>query len=75
MSDDRAIKVLLLFDSEGGLTEQIAEAVAEGVRSVEGVKLLYRRLSEATASEQKRPRSGLGAAPRRPNRLQKSSSM
>jgi NAD(P)H dehydrogenase (quinone) len=40
--------VLLLFDSRGGLTEQLAEAVAEGVRSVEGVALNHRRLDEAS---------------------------
>jgi len=31
--------VLLLFDSRGGLTERLAEAVAEGVRSVPGATL------------------------------------
>ncbi len=36
--------VLLLFDSRGGLTEQLADAVAEGVRSVAGVTLNHRRL-------------------------------
>jgi NAD(P)H dehydrogenase (quinone) len=51
MSDDRRINVLLLFDSEGGLTEQLAESVAEGVRSLAGVELLYRRLSEAAPSD------------------------
>jgi NAD(P)H dehydrogenase (quinone) len=44
-------RVLLLFDSRGGLTEQLAEAVAEGVRSVEGVELRYRRLDEAGQKE------------------------
>jgi NAD(P)H dehydrogenase (quinone) len=39
--------VLLLFDSRGGLTEQLAEAVAEGVRSVGGVQLSFRRLDAA----------------------------
>ena len=51
MSDDRPINLLLLFDSEGGLTEQLAECMAEGVRSVAGVEPLYRRLGEATPSE------------------------
>src|SRR5215207_1332175 len=44
-------RVLLLFDSRGGLTEQLAEAIAEGVRSVAGVELCYRRIAEADASE------------------------
>jgi len=45
------VRILLLFDSRGGLTEQLAEAVAEGVRSVEGVELRYRRLDEAGQKE------------------------
>ncbi len=44
-------RVLLLFDSRGGLVEQLAEAVAEGVRSVPGARLLYRRLDEAQVEE------------------------
>jgi NAD(P)H dehydrogenase (quinone) len=40
--------VLLLFDSRGGLTEQLAEAVAEGVRTVDGVELSFRRLDDAS---------------------------
>ena len=43
--------ILLLFDSRGGLTEQLAEAIAEGVRSVDGVRLSYRRIDEARQSE------------------------
>jgi NAD(P)H dehydrogenase (quinone) len=45
------VRVLLLFDSRGGLTEQLAEAVAEGVRSVEDAVLLYRRVDDAAPSE------------------------
>ncbi len=45
--------VLLLFDSRGGLTEQLAEAIAEGVRSVQKVELLYRRLDDAQVEELK----------------------
>lgn len=44
-------RVLLLFDSRGGLTEQLAEAVAEGARAVPGVALLYRRVEDADPSE------------------------
>lgn len=47
------VNVLLLFDSRGGLVERLAEAVAEGVRSVAGVELLYRRLDDATLDELK----------------------
>lgn len=45
------MNVLLLFDSRGGLVERLAEAVAEGVRSVVGVELRYRRLDDATLDE------------------------
>jgi NAD(P)H dehydrogenase (quinone) len=45
--------VLLLFDSRGGLTERLAEAVAEGVTSVSGSTLTYRRLDEAEVEELK----------------------
>ncbi len=47
------VTVLVLFDSRGGLVEQLAEAVAEGVRSVPGSRLLYRRLEEASLDELK----------------------
>ena len=43
--------VLVLFDSRGGLTEQLAEAVADGVRAVRGAELSYRRLDEADPKE------------------------
>ncbi len=45
------MKVLLLFDSRGGLTEELAQAIAEGVRSVAGAELAYRPLDEATPPE------------------------
>ncbi len=45
------VRLLLLFDSRGGLTEQLAEAVAEGVRSVPNVELRYRRLDDAKPAE------------------------
>ncbi len=38
--------VLIVFDSRGGLTEQLAEAVAEGVRSVSGAELRYCRAED-----------------------------
>lgn len=43
--------VLVLFDSSGGLTEHLAEAVGEGVRSVAGATLSYRRINEAEPRE------------------------
>jgi len=44
-------RVLLLFDSRGGLTEQLAESVAAGLASVEGAELRSLRLDDADASE------------------------
>jgi NAD(P)H dehydrogenase (quinone) len=46
-----AAKILLLFDSRGGLTEHLAKAIAEGVRSVDGTELSYRRIDEAQQRE------------------------
>jgi NAD(P)H dehydrogenase (quinone) len=46
--------VLLVFDSRGGLTEGLAEAIAEGVRSIPGITLHYRRLDDAAIDELKR---------------------
>lgn len=43
--------VLLLFDSRGGLTQQLADAIAEGVRSVDGVTLSYRSIDDAQQRE------------------------
>ena len=43
--------VLLLFDSRGGLTEQLAQAVAEGVRSVPGAELRYCRAEETPVDQ------------------------
>ena len=48
---ERPIRVFLLFDSRGGLTEQLAQAVAEGVRSVAGTELVYRRVDEADIAD------------------------
>jgi NAD(P)H dehydrogenase (quinone) len=42
----KPVRVLVLFDSRGGLTEQLAEAVSEGVRSVAGAEPLYHRIHE-----------------------------
>jgi NAD(P)H dehydrogenase (quinone) len=47
------MKVLVLFDSRGGLTEQLAEAIGEGVRSVPSAELIYRRLDEASQQDLK----------------------
>ncbi len=44
-------RVLVLFDSRGGLVEHLAEAVAAGVQETAGAELLYRRLDEADPRE------------------------
>ncbi len=51
MANTPTVHVLLLFDSRGGLTEQIAQAVADGVRAVPDAELRYRRLDEAEPKE------------------------
>ena len=51
MASASAARVLLLFDSRGGLTEQLAEAIAEGVRAVPGAELRYRRIDDADPKE------------------------
>ncbi len=51
IADTPTARVLLLFDSRGGLTEQLAEAVADGVRAVPGAELRYRRIDEADPTE------------------------
>src|SRR4030065_3791 len=44
---------MILFDSRGGLTEQLAEAVAEGGGATPGVTLRYRRLDDASVDDLK----------------------
>ena len=43
--------VLLLFDSRGGLTQRLADAIADGVRSVDGVTLSSRTIDDAEPRE------------------------
>ncbi|HXH20627.1 MAG TPA: NAD(P)H-dependent oxidoreductase [Dehalococcoidia bacterium] len=43
-----AVRILVLFDSRGGLTEQLAEAVAAGIREVPGAEAMYHRIHEST---------------------------
>ena len=44
-------RVLLVYDSRAGLVAQLAEAVGEGIRSVEDVELVEGRVGEADPSE------------------------
>jgi NAD(P)H dehydrogenase (quinone) len=41
-----SVRVLILFDSRGGLTERLAEAVAAGVGEVASAEVLYHRIHE-----------------------------
>jgi len=43
--------VLILYDSRGGLTEELAQSVANGVRTVPGAQLSLRRLDDASFDE------------------------
>ncbi len=51
MASEPTARVLLLFDSRGGLTEQLAAAVAEGVRAVPGAELRELRIDDADHAE------------------------
>lgn len=51
MSATHRSRILILFDSRGGLTEQLAQAVADGALSVDGVDLRSRRVDEADPAE------------------------
>lgn len=44
-------QVLLIYDSRAGLVQQLADAVAEGVRATEGAKLLDRSVDDADPAE------------------------
>jgi NAD(P)H dehydrogenase (quinone) len=45
------VRILVLFDSRGGLTEHLAEAVGAGVAEVDGAELMLRRIHESEPSE------------------------
>ena len=55
--------ILILFDSRGGLTEQLAQAVAEGVRTVAGAQLSLRRLDDASPNELKEVDAAIVGSP------------
>ena len=44
-------RILLVYDSRAGLVQQLADAVGEGVRSIEGVELRSIRIGEADPAE------------------------
>lgn len=44
---DPIARVLLLYDSRGGMVEELARSIAEGITSIEGATVLDRPLDEA----------------------------
>jgi len=44
-------RILLVYDSRAGLVQQVADAVGEGVRTVEGAELRSLRIGEADPLE------------------------
>jgi NAD(P)H dehydrogenase (quinone) len=44
-------RILLLYDSRGGLTQQLADAVATGVGEIEGATLSQRTIDDASPGE------------------------
>ena len=48
---DRPARVLILFDSRGGLTEQLAAAIGAGAEAVNGVEVRLRRIHESEPAE------------------------
>ena len=44
---DPVARVLLLYDSRGGMVEELARSIAEGITSVEGATVLDRPLDDA----------------------------
>ena len=44
-------RILLVYDSRAGLVQQLADAVGEGVRSIEGAELRSVRIGEADPAE------------------------
>ena len=44
-------RILLVYDSRAGLVQQLADAVAEGARGIEGAQLRSLRIGEADPSE------------------------
>jgi NAD(P)H dehydrogenase (quinone) len=47
----RPARILVIFHSEGGNTKQMAELVAEGVRTVPDTELRFKTVAEATADD------------------------
>jgi len=45
------VRLLVVYDSTSGNTEQMAQAVVEGARGVAGVDVLLRKIDQATAEE------------------------
>jgi multimeric flavodoxin WrbA len=44
-------KILIVYHSQTGNTRKMAQAVAEGAKSIEGVEVIYKKASEATVED------------------------
>lgn len=44
-------KVLIVYSTQSGNTEEMANALAEGARSVEGTQVILKKAAEATAND------------------------
>jgi len=44
-------KILIVYHSQTGRTRKMAEAVAEGAKSIEGVEVISKKAAEATAED------------------------
>lgn len=44
-------KILIVYHSQTGKTQKMAQAVAEGARSIEGVEVMLKKAADATAED------------------------
>ena len=44
-------KILIVYHSQSGNTQMMADAVAEGARSIEGVEVVLKKAADATADD------------------------
>lgn len=44
-------KILIIYHSQTGKTQKMAEAVAEGAKSIEGVEVILKKATDATAED------------------------
>jgi NAD(P)H dehydrogenase (quinone) len=52
-AQDKNVNVLIVYYSQSGNTEKMAEGVAEGAKKVEGVEVILKKVAEVTAEDVK----------------------